>query len=104
MNPDTSDTTTDRHRTMNTTDTTNPIHANVANWSVHAEEQEGEYEAPIGHSAVTDETDGEELASVDVYVSLIDGAIVVQVDTHGEREVPVRVTVNDGTAFDETVA
>lgn len=85
-------------------DEENP-HVHVRLWQVHAEDIEGNCEATIGRTVVTDVNPADELATVDTFVSLIDGAIVVQVDTHGEKPVPVRVVINDGDpVFDDTVA
>lgn len=72
-----------------------PPHENVALWDVHAEDTEGSHDATIGTTTVTAD-DNAVLATVQVFVSLIDGAVCVNVDTVTGRPVPVRVCVNDG--------
>jgi hypothetical protein len=94
-------------------DEDNP-HENVCAWQVRTDVETDEvHSATIGKATVYDLTTPEHrhVAEVSVFVSLTDGAIVVQVDTHGEEPVPVRVYVNDGdvhntgthTVFDASV-
>lgn len=78
------------------------IHGNVVRWHVDARTHAGDQAAVIGVSTVIDTITDRELATISVYVSLIDGAIVIEVDTSRQRAIPLRLNVNNDTELDTT--
>lgn len=103
----------DSHTTATTPDTTpgtepaddpdEPVHENVAAWRVHARNTAGNYDATVSETTVAE--DGGTKATVFVFVSPIDGAVIAQIDTSSRDAVHVRVNINDSDtpAFDEPV-
>lgn len=79
-------------------------HENVQAWTVHTEDVEGDYQAVLGKTSIR-LPNGDFLSDVYAFVSPIDGALVVQVDTSTQHAVPLRVNINDNrpSLFDDTV-
>jgi hypothetical protein len=87
-------------------DPARPAHENVRTWKIYAAELPGDHGAVVGEVSAGPRR-GESIATAQVYVSPIDGAFVVEIDTDSEHEdVRVRVRLNDALdpVFDETIA
>lgn len=80
-----------------------PLHENVVTWQVAARTIPGNWDATVSETTVAE--DGDTKATVFVYVSPIDGAVIAQIDTSSRDAVHVRVGINDSDtpAFNEPV-
>lgn len=70
----------------------------VRDLNITADVSRGEADAPIGTAVVTDQA-GDDRVTVHTFVSLIDGAIVVDAHTHVPDQ-HVRIALNDGQIFE----